>query len=85
MSGRTRVAILGSTGSIGCSALSVAELHRDRVEVVGLAAGTNIDRFTEQVELHHPLIVSLASAEALALVSARLSSSACDGCHTSRR
>ena len=78
MSGRTRVAILGSTGSIGCSALSVAELHRERIEVVGLAAGTNIDRFTEQVELHRPLIVSLASAEALASVSARLSSSACD-------
>lgn len=78
MSGLTRVAILGSTGSIGCSALSVAELHRERIEVVGLAAGTNIDRLTEQVELHRPLIVSLASAEALASVSARLSSSACD-------
>ena len=78
MSGRTRVAILGSTGSIGCSALSVAQLHRDRVEVVGLAAGANVARFTEQVELHRPLVVSLASAEALASVSARLSHSVRD-------
>ena len=39
----TRVAILGATGSIGTSALAVAEAHPDRVRVVGLAAGQNVD------------------------------------------
>ena len=38
----TRVAILGATGSIGTSALAVAEAHPDRVRVVGLAAGQNV-------------------------------------------
>jgi 1-deoxy-D-xylulose-5-phosphate reductoisomerase len=38
---KKRVAILGSTGSIGTSALDVADVHADRVEVVGLAAGNN--------------------------------------------
>ena len=35
----TRIAILGSTGSIGTSALSVVDTHPDRLEVVALAAG----------------------------------------------
>ena len=36
-----RVIILGSTGSIGTQAIEVVNQHRDRFEVVGLAAGTN--------------------------------------------
>ena len=38
----TRIAILGSTGSIGTSALSVVDTHADRLQVVGLAAGNNV-------------------------------------------
>jgi 1-deoxy-D-xylulose-5-phosphate reductoisomerase len=38
---RRRILILGSTGSIGCSALDVARALGDTIEVVGLAAGTN--------------------------------------------
>jgi 1-deoxy-D-xylulose-5-phosphate reductoisomerase len=38
---RKRIAILGSTGSIGCSALDVVDAHADRLEVIGLAAGRN--------------------------------------------
>ncbi len=60
-----RIAILGSTGSIGRSALSVIEAHPDRLQVVGLAAGTNVDLFAEQVSRCRPAIVSLASREAL--------------------
>src|SRR5687767_10170813 len=37
-----RVAILGSTGSIGTSALEVARTHPDRVDVVAIAAATNV-------------------------------------------
>ena len=36
-----RLAILGSTGSIGCSALKVVDAHPDRLEVVALAGGEN--------------------------------------------
>lgn len=43
-----RVIILGSTGSIGTQALEVIAAHRDRFEVVGLAAGTNRDAVAAQ-------------------------------------
>ena len=60
-----RIAILGSTGSIGCSALSVIESHERELEVVGLAAGENVDRFVDQVKRHRPSIAALASSSAL--------------------
>ena len=44
-----RVAILGSTGSIGRSALEVVSRHSDRFEVVALVANRNIDALAEQV------------------------------------
>ena len=68
-----RIAILGSTGSIGCSALAVAETHADRVEVVGLAAGGNVDRFADQVERHRPRVVAMAADEGLTAARSRLS------------
>jgi len=60
----TRIAILGSTGSIGQSALSVVDTHGDRLEVVGLAAGENAERLAEQIARYRPRIVSLATASA---------------------
>ncbi len=60
-----RIAILGSTGSIGQSALSVVDAHRDRLRVVGLAAGRNVQLFAEQVVRERPAIVSLASRDAM--------------------
>ena len=45
-----RVAILGSTGSIGTQALDVIARHPDRFTVVGLAAGKQIDKLRDQVE-----------------------------------
>ena len=60
-----RIAIFGSTGSIGRSALSVVEAHADRLQVVGLAAGNNVARFTEQIERFRPRAVAMASADAL--------------------
>ncbi len=62
----TRVAILGATGSIGTSALAVAEAHPDRVRVVGLAAGQNVTPMAAAVQRHRPVAVSMSSAEALA-------------------
>ena len=49
-----RVAILGSTGSIGQSALAVVDAHADRLRVVALAAGGNVARFAEQVARYRP-------------------------------
>jgi 1-deoxy-D-xylulose-5-phosphate reductoisomerase len=45
-----KLAILGSTGSIGQSALDVVRAHPDRLEVVALAAGSNADRLREQAQ-----------------------------------
>lgn len=54
-----RIAILGSTGSIGCNALRVIESNPHQYRVVGLAAGKNIELLQKQVETFHPLSVSL--------------------------
>jgi 1-deoxy-D-xylulose-5-phosphate reductoisomerase len=58
-----RIAILGSTGSIGQSALAVVDAHPDRLAVVGLAAGENADRLAGQIARYRPRIVAMASAE----------------------
>jgi 1-deoxy-D-xylulose-5-phosphate reductoisomerase len=56
-----RLAILGSTGSIGRSALSVVEAHADRLSVVALAAGENAALVAEQTERFRPELVAMAS------------------------
>ena len=64
------IAILGSTGSIGCNTLRVAE-HLGDVQVVAMAAGRNIELFAEQISQFRPEIVSCVdegSAEALRIV-----------------
>ncbi len=60
-----RLAILGSTGSIGRSALAVVDTHPDRLRVVGLAAGENDALFAEQIAQHRPSVVAMASTEAV--------------------
>jgi 1-deoxy-D-xylulose-5-phosphate reductoisomerase len=55
------VAILGSTGSIGKSALSVLRRHRDRFEVVALTAGANAALLAEQLAEWKPAFAALAS------------------------
>jgi 1-deoxy-D-xylulose-5-phosphate reductoisomerase len=63
-----RIAILGSTGSIGQSALSVVDAHPERLRVVALAAGGNVERFADQVARYEPDVVAMASPESLAEV-----------------
>ncbi len=60
-----RIAILGSTGSIGRSALAVVDAHADRLSVVGLAAGENSELLGEQVARYGPNTVAMASGQAL--------------------
>src|SRR5271157_3796198 len=58
-----RIAILGSTGSIGKSTLKIVEAFPDRFSVASLAAGANVDLAFEQALRWHPKIVSMASEE----------------------
>jgi len=60
-----RIAILGSTGSIGQSALSVVDAHRDRLQVVGLAAGENAPLLASQIAQYCPRIAAMATGEAI--------------------
>jgi len=63
-----RIAILGSTGSIGRSTLSVAESYPDRFQIVTLAAGGNLEAAFEQAQRWRPRVVSMATeADANAL------------------
>ena len=60
-----RVAILGSTGSIGRSALAVVDAHADRLQVVGLAAGQNAELLGEQIARYRPRIAAMATGAAI--------------------
>jgi 1-deoxy-D-xylulose-5-phosphate reductoisomerase len=60
-----RIAILGSTGSIGQSALAVIDAHADRLSIVGLAAGENAERLAGQIARYRPRIVAMKSGAAL--------------------
>ncbi len=55
-----RVAILGSTGSIGVQALDVVARFPDRFEVVALSAGKNVERLAEQARRFRPRLVAVA-------------------------
>ena len=54
----TKLAILGSTGSIGRQCLSVVESLPERFAVVALAAGSNLDELVGQIARHRPEVVS---------------------------
>ncbi len=56
-----RIAILGSTGSIGRSTLSVVESNSERFEVVSLAAGRNVKSAFEQAQRWRPKLISISS------------------------
>jgi 1-deoxy-D-xylulose-5-phosphate reductoisomerase len=58
-----RVAILGSTGSIGRSALEVVGRHPDRFEIVALAANRRADALAEQVRRFSPQVAVLCAPE----------------------
>jgi 1-deoxy-D-xylulose-5-phosphate reductoisomerase len=70
-----RVAILGSTGSIGRSALAVVAAHPNELRVVALAAGENASRCAEQIVRSRPDLVAMASRSALAAVEAAIARS----------
>ena len=58
----TKLAILGSTGSIGRQCLAVVDSLPGRFGVVALAAGSNLDELVQQIEKHRPEVVSVGDA-----------------------
>jgi 1-deoxy-D-xylulose-5-phosphate reductoisomerase len=69
---KRRIAILGSTGSIGQSALAVADAHADRVEIVALAAGSNAEAFAAQLDRYRPSVAAMSSESAMATALAKV-------------
>jgi 1-deoxy-D-xylulose-5-phosphate reductoisomerase len=70
-----RIAILGSTGSIGRSALAVVDAHPTRLRVAALAAGDNASLLAAQIERYRPDLAAIASAAGLDRLKAALGSS----------
>ena len=74
-----RLAILGSTGSIGQSTLSIVEQFPDRYQVAALAAGRNLDEAFAQAVRWRPEIISLATEELAGELAARLKAAGVTG------
>ena len=62
---RTKIAILGSTGSVGAQALDLIAQFPDRFEVVALAAGSRLDILADQARRFRPRLVALAREDRL--------------------
>ncbi len=66
------ICILGSTGSIGTSTLSIIERYPERFAVASLAAGRNVDMAFAQCQRWRPLLVSMATEQLAGELAARL-------------
>ena len=73
-----RIAILGSTGSIGRSTLSVVEAHPEQFSVVSFAAGSNLEAACEQAKRWRPRVLSMATARAADELARMLRRAGCD-------
>ncbi len=74
-----RISILGSTGSIGRSTLSVVESYPERFRVLSLAAGRNVDAAFEQARRWKPRLISVASEADAKILRTRLESAGVEG------
>lgn len=66
-----KIAILGSTGSIGTQTLEIVRNNTD-LEVVGMAAGSNVELMEKQIREFHPKKVAMWSKEAASDLSVRI-------------
>ena len=57
------IAILGSTGSIGRSTLSVVESYPERFKVIAIAAGRNLEAAFDQAVRWQPRLISVAEVD----------------------
>ena len=58
---KKRIAVLGSTGSIGQQTLEIARAFPEKLEIMALAAGSNASLLDQQVQEFQPKLVSLGS------------------------
>jgi 1-deoxy-D-xylulose-5-phosphate reductoisomerase len=75
---RRRVAVLGSTGSVGAQALDLIERLPERFEVVALAAGSNATLLAQQIARHRPRLAALADPAHAGEVAAAARGTACE-------
>lgn len=61
-----KIAILGSTGSIGVTALKIVQANPDKYQVIALAAGKNIKLLAKQIEIFRPAVVSVLEEKSAA-------------------
>jgi 1-deoxy-D-xylulose-5-phosphate reductoisomerase len=73
------ICILGSTGSIGTSTLSIIERYPERFRVASLAAGSNVDLAFTQCTQWRPHVVSMATEELAADLKSRLNAAGITG------
>ena len=59
-----KIVILGSTGSIGTNTLDIVSKFRGKFQVIGMTAGTNVDKLEEQVRTFGPAIVAMSDEAA---------------------
>lgn len=81
---KRRIAILGSTGSIGVSTLKIIEAYPERFSVVSMAAGSNVEVAVEQCRRWNPKLISMATDEGASelrkrLQGSRVESKVCSG------
>ena len=74
-----KIAILGSTGSIGTSTLSICEQFPERFRPIALAAGSNVDVAFKQVQRWRPELVSLGTEQAAEALRTRLKTAGTTG------
>jgi 1-deoxy-D-xylulose-5-phosphate reductoisomerase len=67
-----KISILGSTGSVGTSTLAVVDAFPEELQVVGLAAGGNLDLLAKQIEKYSPELVSVREPRDVEALRARL-------------
>ncbi|MDP7978194.1 1-deoxy-D-xylulose-5-phosphate reductoisomerase [Bacillus multifaciens] len=67
------ISILGSTGSIGTSALDVVAAHPEHFQIIGLTANENIDMLEQQIQTFQPRIVSVGTKELANTLRSRIS------------
>ncbi len=78
-----RIAILGSTGSIGQSTLSIVETYPDRFQIAALAAGNNAAAAFEQTKRWKPRVVSVAKESDAETLRGKLRKAGLDGIEVS--
>ncbi len=66
------ISILGSTGSIGRQTLAVVESLPGQFKILALAGGSNLDELVQQIERHHPELVSVANPAKASELAGRL-------------